>query len=94
MKPIHLQYIATGLAALCAILGLALLILGSSARSLQSELRTLQAQFEGQSEQINAAIAIRQQVIPNLFADLAKNPEDVTFKALLSKHGANPGTEK
>lgn len=94
MKPVHLQIIATSLAAFCAILGLTLLIIGSSDRSLQFELRALQTRYEAQQEQINAAIAIQQQVIPNLFGDLAKNPEDITFKALIAKHGASPSAGK
>ena len=94
MKPAHTQYIATGLGALCAILGLALLILGSSARSLQVELRTLQTRFEAQQEQINAAITIRQQIIPNLFGDLNKHPDDVAIKALLAKHAGSPAPGK
>ena len=94
MKPAHLQILATSLAGLCALLGLVLLILGSTARSLQSELRTLQTQYDAQQEQINAALAIRQQIIPNLFGDLAKNPEDITFKALLAKHGGTPTADK
>ena len=84
MKPAHLNYIAIGLGALCALLGLALLILGGSARSLQGELALLQTRYQAQQEQIDSAIAIRQQIIPNLFADLGKSPEDVAFKALLA----------
>ena len=88
MSPARPHLAATGLGALCAILGLTLLILGNSSRGLQIELRTLQTQFDGQQEQINAATALRQQIIPNLFGDLAKFPEDVTCKALLAKYGA------
>ena len=94
MKPAHLNYLATGLGSLCALLGLILLILGSSARSLQIDLRGLQTKFEAQQEQINAATAIQQQIIPNLFTDLGKNPEDVTFKALITKHASPPSAGK
>ena len=94
MKPAHLNYLATGLGALCAVLGLVLLILGSSAFSFQSDLRGLQTKFEAQQEQINSAVAIQQQIIPNLFTDLGKNPEDITFKALIAKHAAPPAAGK
>ena len=94
MKPAHQFYIAVGLGAVCALLGLALLILGSSSRGLQDELRTLQVKFETQQEHINAAIAIRQQIIPNLFGDLGKLPDDVAIKALLAKHGSAPPSDK
>ena len=90
MKSVHQYYIAVGLGGVCAVLGLVLLILGASSRSLEVELRTLQAKFEAQQEHINTAITISQQIIPNLFGDLGKYPEDVAFKALLAKHSGGP----
>lgn len=87
MKPAQQRNAALALGGVCAGLGLALLVMGMSASSLQNELRTLQAQFEGQQEQINSAITIQQRVLPSLFNDLAQSPEDITFKALLAKHG-------
>ena len=90
MKPAHLRYIALGLGGLCAILGLVILILGVTARSLQGEVRGLQAQFETQQELINTAVTIRQQIIPNLFTDLGKYPDDDGIKTLAAKHGKDP----
>ena len=94
MKPAHLRNIALGLGGLCAALGLAILILGGSARSLQSDVRGLQTQFETQQELINAAVTIRQQIIPNLFTDLGKHDDDASIRALLAKHGKDPVSER
>lgn len=94
MKPAHLRYIALGLGGLCAVLGLTILILGGSARSLQSDVRGLQAQFETQQELINTAVTIRQQVIPNLFTDLGKHNDDASIRALLAKHGNDPVSDR
>ena len=87
-------YTSIGLAGLCAILSLALLILGGSARGLQTDLQMLQAQYQTQQEQINAGITISQQVVPNLFKDLSSHPENAAIKALLEKHGSNPVASK
>ena len=94
MKPAHLRTIALGLGGLCAVLGLAILILGFSNRSLQGEVRGLQTQFETQQELINTAITIQQQIIPNLFVDLGKIPDDASIKSLLTKHGKDPVSDR
>ena len=93
MKPTQ-YYIATGLGALGAILGLILLIMGSAARGLQADVQKLQTQYQTQQEQINAGVAISQQVIPNLFKDLSAHPESVGIKALMARHGAAPGSSR
>ena len=93
MKPTQ-YYTAAGLGGLCAVLGLTLLILGSSARSLQNDLQTAQAQFQTQQDQINTGVTISKQVIPSLFQDLSAHPENVGIKMLLSKHGAVPSPGK
>ena len=94
MKPAHLRYIALGLGGLSAVLGLTILILGSSARSLQSDVRRLQTQFETQQELINTAVTIRQQIIPNLFTDLGKHDDDASIRALLAKHAKHPVSDR
>ena len=94
MKPAHLRNIALGLGGLSALLGLTILILGGSARSLQGEVRGLQAQFETQQELINTAVTIRQQIIPNLFTDLGKHDDDASIRALLAKHAKDPVSDR
>ena len=89
MKPSH-YYTSLALSVLCAVLSLTLFIMGSAARSLQSDLQKLQAQYQTQQEQINASVTIREQIVPNLFKDMASFPEDAAMKAILSKHGAPP----
>ena len=93
MKPAQ-YYTAFGLGGLCAILGLTLLVLGSSARSLQSDVQGLQTQYQAQQNLINTAVTISQQVVPNLFKDLSAHPENAGIKMLLTKHGASPGPGK
>ena len=87
-------YISIGLAGLCAALGLALLILGGSARGLQGDVQKLQTQYQAQQEQINAGVAISQQVVPALFKDLAAHPENIAIRALIEKHASGTGAGK
>ncbi len=93
MKTTH-YYTALGLGAACLVLSLTLLILGNSAHGLQADVQKLQTQLQTQQDQINAGVTIQQQVIPNLFTDLAKFPEDVAIKALIAKHSSSPAPIK
>ena len=86
MKPSQ-YYISIGVASLCAVLTLALLILGGTSRGLQLDVQKLQLQYQTQQEQINAGATISQQIIPNLFKDMASLKDDAAMKALLQKHG-------
>jgi hypothetical protein len=88
MKPSY-YYTSLALSALCAILSLSVLILGSSTRHLQSDVQKLQAQYQNQQEQINAGVTISQQVGPNLLKDMASVTDDAAMKAVLAKHGYN-----
>ena len=88
MKPSHF-HTALALSAGCAVLSLALFIMGISARGLQGDLQKLQTQYQTQQEQINAGLTISQQVGPNLLKDMASFPEDAAMKAVLAKHGYN-----
>ena len=87
MKP-NQYYTSIGVASLCAVLSLALLILGSTSRGLQLDVQKLQIQYQSQQEQINAATTISQQIIPNLFKDMASLKDNAAMKAILQKHGA------
>ncbi len=87
-------YTAIGLSGLCAVLGVALLVLGGSARGLQADVQKLQTEYQAQQEQINAGVAISQQVVPTLFKDLASHPENTAIRALIEKHASGTGAGK
>ena len=87
-------YISIGLASLCAVLSLALLILGATTHSLQLELQKMQVQYQSQQEQINAGVTISQQIIPSLFKDMGSIKDNPGIKAILQKHGALPPETK
>ena len=93
MKP-NQYYTAIGLASLCAVLSLALLILGSTTRGVQMDLQKLQVQYQLQQDQINAATTISQQIIPNLFKDMGSLKDNAGMKAILQKHGGAPPENK
>ena len=91
MKPSQF-HTSLALSAVCAALSLTLFILGNLTHGQQAGLQKLQAQYQAQQEQINAGIAISQQVGPNLLKDMASFTDDAAIKAILAKHGYNPGT--
>lgn len=81
-------YISVAVSALCVLLSVWLILLGSSNQSLQAELQKQQQQFQTQQEQINAGNIISQQVGPNLLRDMAMvSVENQAMKDLLAKHG-------
>ena len=90
MKRSHF-YTSAAISALCLILSLSLFILENSARNRQAELQKLQAQYQTQQEQINAGVTMSQQIGPNLLRDMASFTDDAAMKAVLVKHGYNPG---
>ena len=90
MKPSHF-YTAAAISALCLILSLSLFILENSTRNRQAELQKLQAQYQTQQEQISAGVTMSQQIGPNLLRDMASFTDDAAMKAVLVKHGYNPG---
>ena len=86
MKP-NQYYISISVASLCAVLTLALLILGSTSRGLQLDVQKLQIKYQTQQDQINAGSTISQQIIPNLFKDMGSLKDNAGMKAILQKHG-------
>jgi hypothetical protein len=87
MKSSH-YYLSVGVAALCLILSITVIVLGNSNQKLQVELQNYQARLQAQQEQINAGNVISQQVGPNLLRDMATvSVDEPPMKELLGKHG-------
>lgn len=82
-------YISVCVAGLCVVFSALLFALAGSARSMQSDIQKLQAQYQMQQEQINSGVTLGQQVAPNIFKDLSAFPEDVSIMALIAKHGTS-----
>lgn len=90
-------YISVVASALCLLLSLAVMVIGSSNQSLQEEVQkqqeAIQAQqqaLQAQQEEINAGNQISQQIGPGLLRDMAASSvKNEKMKALLGKHGYN-----
>lgn len=85
-------YISVCVAGLCVVLSALLFALAGSARGVQSDIQKLQTQYQMQQVQINSGVTLGQQVAPSIFKDLSAFPEDVSFKALIARHGSDFGT--
>lgn len=90
MKPSHF-HTSIAISAMCLALSLTLFLLGNSTRHQQADFQKLQAQYQTQQEQINVGITMSQQIGPNLLRDMASFTDDAAMKAVLVKHGYNPG---
>ena len=90
MKPSHF-HLSLALSSVCLALSLVLFLLGNSTRHQQAGLQKLQAQYQTQQEQISVGMTLSQQIGPNLLRDMASFTDDAAMKAILLKHGYNPG---
>jgi hypothetical protein len=90
MRPSHF-FVAVGLAASCFILSITLLFLGVRNHGFQADVQRLQAQVQTQQDQINGGSAVSR-IAPNLVREMvAMSADSPPMKAILTKHGYNPG---
>ena len=83
-------YISLVASALCLILSVVVLAVGSSNQNLQSALQKQQQALQAQQVEIDAGNQINQQIGPALLRDMAASSvKNEKMKALLGKHGYN-----
>jgi|SoiMethySBSTD1v2_1073268.scaffolds.fasta_scaffold07130_5 hypothetical protein len=90
MKPSHF-FVTVGLAAACFILSVTLIVIGLRYNGLQADVQRLQAEVQTQQQQIDGGSAVSR-IAPNLVREIvAMSADNPAMKAILTKHGYNPG---